>query len=109
MAHLDDASYHSSVRAVWQATAIMGIVTVFEVAFALSHFYFFHDSMPKIYLQIVMIIATLVKAFFIVAEFMHLKYEKRAMIMSLGIPLIFLVWALIALSVEGNYWLKIIH
>jgi cytochrome c oxidase subunit IV len=56
-----------------------------------------------------MIIATLIKAFFIIAEFMHLKYEKRALIMSLGIPLIFLVWALIALMSEGYYWLDIIH
>ncbi len=109
MAHLDDASYNSMVKAVWQATAIMGIVTVFEVAFALVHFYYLHETLPKIYLHVVMIIATLIKAFFIIAEFMHLKYEKRAMIMSLGIPLIFLVWALVALSVEGNYWLKIIH
>jgi cytochrome c oxidase subunit 4 len=109
MAHLDDAAYHSSVKAVWQATAVMAIVTVFEVAFALTHFYYLHESLPKIYLHIVMIIATLIKAFFIIAEFMHLKYEKRALIMSLGIPLLFLLWALIALSVEGNYWLKIIH
>ena len=88
---------------------ILIIAGLFEVAFALTHFYYLHESLPKIYLHIVMIIATLIKAFFIIAEFMHLKYEKRALIMSLGIPLIFLLWALIALSVEGNYWLKIIH
>lgn len=109
MAHLDDAAYNSSVKAVWQATAIMAIVTVFEVSFALIHFFYLHESLPKIYLHVVMIIATLIKAFFIIAEFMHLKYEKRALIMSLGIPLIFLVWALIALMSEGYYWLDIIH
>ncbi|HUH75027.1 MAG TPA: cytochrome C oxidase subunit IV family protein [Chitinophagales bacterium] len=109
MAHLDDASYNSMVKAVWQATALMAIVTVFEVAFALVHFWYLQDSLPKIYVHVVMIVATLIKAFFIIAEFMHLKYEKRPLIMSLGLPLIFLVWALIALSVEGNYWLKIIH
>jgi hypothetical protein len=35
---------------------------------------------------------------------MHLKYEKRAFILTFIVPLLFLFWALIALVVEGHFW-----
>jgi cytochrome c oxidase subunit IV len=47
------------------------------------------------------------KAFFIVGEFMHLKYEVRAMAMSVLMPLLFLVWAIIAFGMEGESWLNL--
>lgn len=104
-AHLDDATYKSQVAAVWKSTLWLSIVTIVEVGIALAHFYFFYDS-PRLLVNLIMILATILKAFFIVGEFMHLKYEQRAFIISLGVPLIFLVWAIIAFSVEGNYWLS---
>ncbi|MBD0257997.1 MAG: cytochrome C oxidase subunit IV family protein, partial [Cytophagales bacterium] len=45
---------------------------------------------------------TLVKAFFIVAEFMHLKGEVKTLIWSIMIPLVFVVWLIVALLVEGG-------
>lgn len=104
----DDATYQKQVSAVWKSTILMAGVTAVEVAIALVHFYFFHDT-PKYYIVGFMIIATFIKAFYIVAEFMHLKYEKKALILSLSLPLVFLVWALIALLVEGNYWHNLLH
>ena len=35
---------------------------------------------------------------------MHLTYEKRALIISLAVPLVFLVWAIIAFSWEASAW-----
>lgn len=106
--HNDEATYQKQVSAVWKSTYLMAGVTAIEVAIALIHFYFFHDT-PKSYIVGFMIIATLIKAFYIVAEFMHLKYERKAFILSLTVPLIFLVWALIAFSVEGAYWHRLLH
>lgn len=106
--HTDEATYSSQVSAVWKTTGLMAAVTAVEVAIALIHFYFFHDT-PKSYIVGFMIVATLIKAYYIVAEFMHLKHEKKAFILALGVPLIFLVWALIALMVEGNYWHTLNH
>lgn len=103
--HLDEAAYQSQVWAVWKSTILLSIVTAVEVAIALGHFYFFPES-PRLLVNIMMVLATFLKAFFIVGEFMHLKYEQRAFIISLGVPLIFLVWAIIAFSIEGNYWLS---
>lgn len=48
------------------------------------------------------VIMTLVKAFFIVGEFMHLKHEVKSLIYAIVIPVIFIVWLLIALLMEGG-------
>ena len=45
---------------------------------------------------------TIVKAFYIVGEFMHLKHEMKSLIWAILIPCIFVVWLLIALMREGG-------
>lgn len=104
--HIDDATYNSQVMAVWKATAWLTIITIAEVVIALLYLYLF-QSWPRMAINIFFILASAMKAFFIIGEFMHLKYEQRAFIISLGVPLIFLVWAIIAFSVEGNFWLQL--
>ena len=98
--HLSEEEYKSGVSAVWRATAILAVVTIVEVAVALI----LGPHLPKILMNTFYALASLAKAFFIVGEFMHLKYEKRAFMISLGVPLVFLVWAIIAFSLEGHAW-----
>lgn len=98
--HLSEEEYKSGVSAVWRATAILGIVTVVEVVVALL----LGPHLPKLLMNSFYAIASLAKAFFIVGEFMHLKYEKRAFMLSLGVPLVFLIWAIIAFALEGHGW-----
>ncbi|RSK24326.1 cytochrome C oxidase subunit IV family protein [Hymenobacter metallilatus] len=50
----------------------------------------------------IFIILTIFKAFFIVAEFMHLKHETKGLIWSIMIPMALLIWLLVALVTEGN-------
>lgn len=45
---------------------------------------------------------TIIKAFYIVGEFMHLKYEVKVLIWSILIPMIFVVWMLTAFMYEGG-------
>lgn len=45
---------------------------------------------------------TFIKAFYIVAEFMHLRHEVKMLIWSIILPVIFIVWFVIALLVEGG-------
>lgn len=52
------------------------------------------------------VILTLFKAFYIVAEFMHLKHEVKRLIWTILIPFIFIVWFIIALMREGDSWAK---
>lgn len=46
---------------------------------------------------------TLVKAFYIVAYFMHLKFEKFAFKASIILSLIFIVYFIILMLTEGSY------
>lgn len=49
-------------------------------------------------------ILTVFKAFYIVAEFMHMKYEIKRLIYTILVPFIFIVWLIIALIYEGGSW-----
>ncbi|MEZ5003603.1 MAG: cytochrome C oxidase subunit IV family protein [Chitinophagales bacterium] len=105
-AHMDDATYKKDVSTVWKVTVYLSIITIFEVAIAMLHIYSpgFQAICPRIVLNIIFIIASIGKAFYIIAEFMHLRHEKKILIVSLGVPLIFLVWAIIAFMHEANAW-----
>ena len=103
--HLTDEDYKSGIAAVWRATAIMGVVTVVEVIVAI----YLGPIAPKLLINSFYAMASLVKAFFIIGEFMHLRYEKRAFMISLGVPLMFLVWAIIAFASEGHSWFLMNH
>jgi len=101
--HLSREEYNSQVNAVWKATAILSIVTIAEIGLALLHYWgYFH--MSKSYLSIIMIVLSLAKAYFIVGEFMHIKYEKRALTLSILVPLVFLVYGVIMFMQEGGAW-----
>ena len=52
---------------------------------------------------IIFIIMTIVKAYFIVGNFMHLRDEVKSLIWTVILPAMFVVWLLVALIVEGGY------
>jgi len=101
MAHeLTDEEHKSQVRAVWKATAWLTVITIAEVAVALL--WLGNDLGPRIYLNILLILASILKAFFIIAEFMHLKYELRALTLSILVPMVLFVWGIIVFLIEGD-------
>ena len=51
---------------------------------------------------IIFVLMTLVKAFYIVAEFMHLKGEVKTLIWCILIPTVFVAWFIAALLIEGG-------
>lgn len=53
--------------------------------------------------NIVYIVLTLLKAYYIVAYFMHLKFEKFGFIMSVTTSFIFIIYFIILLLTEGGY------
>ncbi len=83
------------IRKIWITALILAAVTAVEFGIAFS---------PMQYgLKVIIFIAlTFVKAFYIVAEFMHMKYEAKALTYSVIMPLVFLVWAVVALMLEGE-------
>lgn len=91
-----DPVVKSLMRVFW----ILLIVTIVEVALAFVH-YFTHFP-PRILLNVIFIGLTIVKAFYIIGEFMHLRHEIKTLILMFLVPLIFLFWAITALIYEGN-------
>ena len=88
-------------KEIWRTFLILLVITALEfvVAFSLPHEF-------KLLRVGIFVIMTLVKAFYIVAEFMHLKTEVKTLMYCIVIPLVFIVWLLIALLMEGNSILR---
>ena len=81
-------------KGVWKVFWLLLIVTGIEFLLAFI--------MPASYLRISIFVGlTLVKAFYIVAEFMHLGHEQRSLILSITLPVIFIFWFIIAMLTEG--------
>lgn len=102
MAH----SYEASKKLATKTITILAIITVFEVFFALlGKGYIIHGfHLPHWLVGGTMIILSVVKAYLIIYEFMHMKYEVPGLVKSVLLPTALLVWAIIAFSMEGNYW-----
>ncbi|MFN6943380.1 MAG: cytochrome C oxidase subunit IV family protein [Cytophagaceae bacterium] len=85
----------AKILKIWKTAGILAIVTAIEFLLA-----FTVERGPL--LVAIFVALTIVKAFYIVAEFMHLKYEVKTLIWSVLLPMIFIVWLIIALLVEGD-------
>jgi len=82
-------------KKIWKVAAILAIVTIIEFIFAFT--------LPRgIILVSIFLGLTVVKAFYIVAEFMHLKHEQKSLIWSILIPTVLILWLVVALMVEGS-------
>jgi cytochrome c oxidase subunit 4 len=84
------------IKKLWKVAGILGLITAIEfgVAFLVPHEF----KTTRVWLFIAM---TIVKAAYIVGEFMHLRHEAKVLIWSILIPMVFVVWLLIALVYEG--------
>ena len=78
---------------------ILLFVTFGEVGVALLGKQF---GVPPMVLRLIMIALSLYKAYYIVSIFMHLGAEVRGMAMSVVLPMLLLVWAVIAFLWEGE-------
>lgn len=89
---------------IWKVFFILLGITVLEFIIALG----IPDTlMPHSIKNIIYIVLTLAKAFYIVAYFMHLKFEKITLIYLIIVPLILVLGIIGSLLYEGDYWLLI--
>lgn len=82
------------IKKLWTVAGILGAVTAFEFLIAFT----MHHGALKTSIFVAM---TIVKAAYIVGEFMHLRYEVKVLLWSILIPMIFVVWMLVAFVYEG--------
>ncbi len=79
---------------IWRTFIILSVITAFEFTMA----YLMKSGPLRTTIFVTM---TLVKAFYIVGEFMHLKHEVKSLIWIIVIPTVFIIWLLVALLREG--------
>jgi cytochrome c oxidase subunit IV len=86
----------AKIKKLWTVAGILGGVTLLEfgVAFGIPH------EMRDLRVW-TFILMTIVKAAYIVGEFMHLRYEVKVLLWSILIPMVFVVWMLVAFVYEG--------
>lgn len=90
------------ISKIWKIAGLLLVITIIEFVFAFT--LPDHWKLMKISIFIGL---TFVKAFYIVSEFMHLKHERKVLIWSIALPLIFVVWLCIALIYEGGAILEV--
>jgi len=100
-AHDDHGHGGDMVKTIWRTFWIMLVITIVEIAIALT----FTGKLPQMALNTFYIVMSLTKAYYIVGVFMHLKFERKALATTILLPVIFLLYAVVVLLVEGNYWL----
>jgi len=105
MGHL---TYEESKKSATKIIIILAIITIAEVLFALLGKGYLKEGIefPPFIMGSVMIIMSIVKAYLIIFEFMHMKYEAPGLVKSVLLPTLLLVWGIIAFTWEGSDWFK---
>ncbi|RYE40048.1 MAG: caa(3)-type oxidase [Sphingobacteriales bacterium] len=95
-----------SVKKIWRVFGILLLITVIEFIIALwakPAGYLGDEQTAKWVGNTIYIVLTLLKAFYIVAYFMHLKFEKLGLQLSLTVSFIFIIYFIVLMFIEGGY------
>ena len=83
-------------KRLWKVFWIMLVITIVEIGLALT-------SISKEVLRLIFIAFTIVKAYYIVFFFMHLKHEKVHLAWTILLPFILIVYFIAMVIYEGTY------
>lgn len=103
------SSYEESIKKVYKGLVLLAAVTLVEVFLSLlgKGYVIPGAEEYKVLIYVVglgLIGLSLYKAYFIIYEFMHMRYEMRGLAMTVLLPTLLLVWAIIAFFQEGDSW-----
>jgi cytochrome c oxidase subunit 4 len=102
IAHGSEPSFDT--KAIWRTFRVLLVITVVELILAIGYYEmeFQNRHLVKHILNGVFIILTLTKAFYIIAEFMHLGHEIKNLILTLAMPALLFIWFIVAFLWDGN-------
>src|ERR1700738_5671272 len=89
-----------STKPIWRTFWILLGITMVELILATIHLK--TGFPPKYVLNGMYLILTCAKAFYIIAEFMHLRHEIKNLIMTIAVPVLLLVCLIIAFRWVGG-------
>ncbi|NCG04969.1 MAG: hypothetical protein GWO82_06530 [Bacteroidetes bacterium] len=98
-------TFKSNIQKIWGVLIFLSIVTIIEVAFGIIKPAFLMTPVLGMKgLNWIFIILTIVKAYYIAWDFMHLRDEKRSFTSSIVLPLLILIpYLVFILLVEADY------
>ena len=93
------------VKLIWRTFWILLVVTVVEVGLAIT----LTGHVPQLILNLFYVLMSGAKAFYIVSIFMHLKFEAKYMMITILVPMCFLLFAVAVFLAEGTSWNHLKH
>lgn len=96
-----EAENHGT-KALWKTFIILSIITVLDIIL-------YFTIPPSMARNITFIILGVVKAAFIVYVFMHMTYEKGSLKYSIILPMIFVIYLILLILIEADFWSYIMH
>jgi cytochrome c oxidase subunit IV len=104
-------TYEEGKTLVFKGLILLAFITIVEVIIALAakgHILgipaFGKSAIGGPIYGLIMVGASLYKAYFIVFKFMHMGFEVRGLMFTVLMPMLLLVWAVIAFFHEGSMW-----
>jgi cytochrome c oxidase subunit IV len=91
---------HSSKKEIWKVFFILLGITVLEFLIALTPV--IYEALTKTGTVAVFFALTVLKAFYIVGYFMHLRHERLNMAYTILVPLGFILYLIALLLLEGG-------
>jgi len=93
------------VQKIIRTTVILSVITLIELALGLGMYLMPNaNSALILFIKGVIVILSLLKAFYIVGVFMHLGEEIKNLIMTIIVPLLLFVWFIAAFLLDGSSW-----
>lgn len=95
--HLEHVEAPADMKAkIWKTFWILLVLTLVDIGF-----YFMFS--PGIYRNWLFIVLGVVKAYFIVGIFMHMKFERKFLAWMIILPMSFVIYLITLMVIEGNY------
>lgn len=101
--HPIDTGHHEpsfSTKPIIRTFWILLGITLVELVLATIHLK--TGFPPKLVLNGIYLILTCAKAFYIIAEFMHLRHEIKNLIMTIAVPATLFIWFIISFLWDGG-------
>ncbi|MEY4926965.1 MAG: hypothetical protein RI894_1401, partial [Bacteroidota bacterium] len=100
-------SYEDSIKAAYRGLGLLAVITLVEVGVSLGANAIAGNEgsfIIKLLAGLALVGLGGYKAWFIVQDFMHMKFEAKALMLTVLMPMLLLVWAIIAFLQEAGSW-----
>lgn len=105
--HEEGQSHNSGKKEVIKVTVILSVVTIIELIIGFMMMSMEPGGFGHNFSKGVIIVLMLLKAYYIVAHFMHLGHENSIMKKLVLIPLTIFIWFIIAFLADGHSYLEL--